>query len=95
MNVAVKHKNTLKDADDSVSDKAYEPNVSRAGSEKEQKVFDIAISPYVKANQNLDKHALCNISDAVLHLPTPPNYVANIKQYPIPYTIQPKIGSGS
>ncbi|KAG1501220.1 hypothetical protein G6F52_012478 [Rhizopus delemar] len=91
MNVAVKHKSTEKEKDDSIVDKAYEPNISRAGTDKEQKVFDLAIKPYIVANQQLNKNSLCNIPDAVLYLPTPPNYVANIKQYPIPYTLQPKV----
>ncbi|KAG1175326.1 hypothetical protein G6F36_011112 [Rhizopus arrhizus] len=91
MNVAVKHKSTEKEKDGSIVDKAYEPNISRAGTDKEQKVFDLAIKPYIVANQQLNKNSLCNIPDAVLYLPTPPNYVANIKQYPIPYTLQPKV----
>ncbi|KAG1441540.1 hypothetical protein G6F56_011436 [Rhizopus delemar] len=90
-NVAVKHKSVEKEVDDSIIDKAYEPNISRAGTEKEQKAFDMAIKPYVDANKNINKHALCNIKEAVLHLPTPDGYTANIKQYPIAYTLQPRV----
>ncbi|KAG1320165.1 hypothetical protein G6F57_020028 [Rhizopus arrhizus] len=89
--VAVKHKSTEKEIDDSIVDKAYEPNISRAGTDKEQKTFDLAIKSYVEANKKLNKNTLCNIKDAVLYLPTPENYVANVKQYPIPYSVQPKV----
>ncbi|EIE83945.1 hypothetical protein RO3G_08655 [Rhizopus delemar RA 99-880] len=88
---SVKHKSTEKELDDSILDKAYKPNISRAGTEKEQKVFDMAIKPYIEANKKLNKNSLCNIKEAVLHLPTPKDYVANIKQYPIAYTLQPKV----
>ncbi|ORE02423.1 DNA/RNA polymerase [Rhizopus microsporus var. microsporus] len=54
-------------------------------------MFDKAIQPYIDANQQLDKNTLCNLPEAVLYLPTPDNYVANIRQYPIPYTLQPKV----
>ncbi|KAG1458662.1 hypothetical protein G6F46_006076 [Rhizopus delemar] len=53
--------------------------------------FDLAIKPYIVANQRLNKNLLCNITEVVLYLPTPPKYVANIKQYSIPYTLQPKV----
>ncbi|EIE84118.1 hypothetical protein RO3G_08828 [Rhizopus delemar RA 99-880] len=88
---AVKHKSTEKEIDDSIVDKAYEPNISRAGTDKEQKTFDLAIKSYIEANKKLNKNTLCNMEDAVLHLPTPESYAANVKQYPIPYSVQPKV----
>ncbi|KAG1048391.1 hypothetical protein G6F43_009214 [Rhizopus delemar] len=91
MNIAVKHKSTEKEIDDSIIDKAYEPNISRAGTDKEQKTFDLAIKSYIEANKKLNKNTLCNMEDAVLHLPTPESYAANVKQYPIPYSVQPKV----
>ena len=91
MNVAVKHKGLKKELDDSIPDKAYEPNVSPAGTVQEQKAFDAAIHKYIDANKNLNKSSLCNITEAVLYLPTPPGYVANVRQYPIPYALKSKV----
>lgn len=89
-NVAVKFKGSTKE-DDSIDDKRYEPNVSPAGSEKEQEAFKRALKPYIDANMNIDSKSLCNLPEAVLHLPTSNNTVVNIRQYPIPYMLQPKV----
>ncbi|KAG1542387.1 hypothetical protein G6F46_011268 [Rhizopus delemar] len=51
MNATVKYKSTEKEKEDSIVDKAYEPNISRAGTDKEQKAFDLAIKSYIVANQ--------------------------------------------
>jgi hypothetical protein len=91
MNVAVKHKGLKKDLDDSIPDIVYEPNISPAGTVQEQKAFDAAIHKYIKTNKSLNKSSLCNITEAVLYLPTPPGYVANVRQYPIPYTLKSKV----
>ncbi|KAG1490110.1 hypothetical protein G6F47_006392 [Rhizopus delemar] len=51
MNATVKYKSTEKEKEDSIVDKAYEPDISRAGTDKEQKAFDLAIKSYIVANQ--------------------------------------------
>lgn len=62
MNVAVKYKSTEKEKEDSIVDKAYKPNIFRAGTDKEQKAFSLDIKPYKVANQQLNKNSLCNIT---------------------------------
>lgn len=91
INVAHKFKDTIKAIDDSVEDQAYIPNVTPFGSPKEQRAFEIALNPYVEANKALNKNSFCNIPESVLHLPTPVGYHANVRQYPIPYKLQPKV----
>jgi hypothetical protein len=91
-NLAHKFKNKdLKLPDDSIVDKAYIPNVSVAGTPKEQQAFHVALKPYLEANKNLNVHSFCNLPEAVVHLPTPPNQFAHVKQYPIAYAHVPKV----
>lgn len=91
-NLAYKFKNKdLKLPDDSIVDKPYIPNVSVAGTPKEQQAFHVALKPYLEANKNLSPNSFCNLPGAVVHLPTPPNQFAHVKQYPIAYVHVPKV----
>ncbi|GAA5799534.1 hypothetical protein HPULCUR_004950 [Helicostylum pulchrum] len=91
-NVAVKHKSLQKEViDSSKNDDAYVPNVTNFGTEQEQYAFENAIKTYIDKNKKLDKTTLCTIKDAVLYLPTPPGFIANIRQYPIPYSLKEQV----
>jgi ribosomal protein L21E len=89
-NVAYKFKTTTK-IDDSIEDKAYEPNVTPYGSDREQTAFFKALETHIEANKSLDKNSLCNLPESILYLPTPDGYYVNVKQYPIAYSDQPKV----
>jgi hypothetical protein len=91
VNVAHKYKEINEVSTDIDENQAYMPNVTPYGSEKEQLAFSKAIQPYIERNKVLDKNTLCNLPESVLYLPTPEGYSVNVRQYPIPYQLQPKV----
>jgi hypothetical protein len=91
-NLAYKFKSdSLQSVDDSIDDKAYIPNVTPAGSIKEQATFTHLIKPHLEANAKINSSSFCNLKEAVVYLRTPPGEFAHVRQYPIPYVYRDKV----
>ncbi|KAI8880785.1 hypothetical protein K501DRAFT_124240, partial [Backusella circina FSU 941] len=91
-NVAFKFKNKdLRSIDDSIIDQPYIPNVTPAGPPNQQEAFQKGIKRYLNENEQLNPHSFCNHPESIVHLPTPPSKFVHVRQYPLPYAMQPAI----
>jgi hypothetical protein len=75
--------------DDSVVDKRYEPNVSKAGTDEEQAAFMATIKPSCERNKAIEIKELCPNPLALIKLETKPDQVAYRRQYPIADKLMP------
>jgi hypothetical protein len=76
---------------DSVNHQQYVPNVSKACTDKEYEEFMKELEPYFKRNNEIDIKELCPLKEALVYLKTKPGEVANAKQYPVAYALQPVV----
>jgi hypothetical protein len=77
--------------DDSVNHQQYVPNVSKACTETEYEEFMKELEPYFKRNSDINIKELCPLKEALVHLKTKSGEVANAKQYPVAYALQPVV----
>jgi hypothetical protein len=77
--------------DDTVNHEKYVPNVSKACSDSECDEFIQYLEPYFQANKEINIQELCLLDEALVHLKTKNRAVANMKQYPVAYALQPVV----
>jgi hypothetical protein len=77
--------------DDSVNHDKYIPNVSKACSDSEYDEFMQYLELYFQANKEINIQELCPLNEALVHLKTKAGEVANTKQYPVAYALQPVV----